>query len=274
MRGRRAFGRCHRDRRERRVDVRPSGHPTGHDEERLSKGLAHASPIIRHASLCLLVNVVRAVRGRLAHLNAAIKDATEAGKDRVWRLEELASTRGSAVTFLPEAQSIVAAYAACKVTSGEGKDAALLARCHALDALATLIGAVPETLLDAKVDLHKLLPANDPTSLPPPELAAVVNVLCASRGLSIEDMDADDDDLDVSTHDSGVNQGHLLSALRVVMFATSAEARSAARRLARRYLATSGALDGRASEAEVWIDKLTLFNATDFEFLETCSVLH
>ena len=241
--------------------------PPGMTKSALSKGLAHASPIIRHASLCLLVNVVRAVRGRLAHLNAAIKDATEAGKDRVWRLEELASyARLTAVTFLPEAQSIVAAYAACKVTSGEGKDAALLARCHALDALATLIGAVPETLLDAKVDLHKLLPANDPTSLPPPELAAVVNVLCASRGLSIEDMDADDDDLDVSTHDSGVNQGHLLSALRVVMFATSAEARSAARRLARRYLATSGALDGRASEAEVWIDKLTLFNATDFEF--------
>ena len=241
--------------------------PPGVTKSALSKGLAHASPIIRHASLCLLVNVVRAVRGRLAHLNAAIKDATEAGKDRVWRLEELASyARLAAVTFLPEAQSIVAAYAACKATSGEGKDAALLARCHALDALATLIGAVPEMLLDAKVDLHKLLPANDPTSLPPPELAAVVNVLCASRGLSIEDMDADDDDLDVSTHDSGVNQGHLLSALRVVMFATSAEARSAARRLARRYLATSGALDGRASEAEVWIDKLTLFNATDFEF--------
>ena len=51
------------------------------------------------------------------------------------------------MTFLPEAQSIVAAYAACKVTSGEGKDAALLARCHALDALATLMGTVPETLL-------------------------------------------------------------------------------------------------------------------------------
>ena len=50
------------------------------------------------------------------------------------------------------------------------------------------------------------------------------------------------------------------------MFAAATEARSAARRLARRYLATSGALDGRASEAEVWIDKLTLFNATDFEF--------
>lgn len=247
--------------------------PPGVTKSALSKGLAHASPIIRHASLCLLVNVVRAVRDRLAHLNAAIKDAREAGKDQVWRLEELASyARLAALTFLPEAQSIVAAYAACKATAGEGKDAALLARCHALDALATLIAAVPETLLEAKVDLHKLLPANDPTSLPPPELAAVVNVLCASRGLSIEraadatDDDDDDDDLDVSTHDSGVNQGHLLSALRVVMFATSAEARSAARRLARRYLATSGALDGRASEAEVWIDKLTSFNATGFEF--------
>jgi len=248
--------------------------PPGVTKSALSKGLAHASPIIRHASLCLLVNVVRAVRDRLAHLNAAIKDAREAGKDQVWRLEELASyARLAALTFLPEAQSIVAAYAACKATSGEGKDAALLARCHALDALATLIAAVPETLLEAKVDLHKLLPANDPTSLPPPELATVVNVLCASRGLSIENaadadatVDDDDDELDVSTHDSGVNQGHLLSALRVVMFATSAEARSAARRLARRYLATSGALDGRASEAEVWIDKLTSFNATGFEF--------
>ena len=243
----------------------------------LSKGLAHSSPVIRHGTLCLLLNVTRAIGARLSHLNNAIAEAKERGSERAWKLEELASyARLAATTFLPEVQSTMTAYTASKGAKEDTLDAnaALLVRCHALNAVAAHISAVPEALMDAKVDLNKLLPSNDPTMLAPAELAAVINVLCAARGLgdgTIQDsMDRNGDEDDskvslISVQDSGVNQGHLLSVLRVVIFATAPEARSAARRLAKHYLVTSGALDGRAAEADVWIDKLTSFRADGFE---------
>ena len=241
--------------------------PPGMSKQTLSKGLAHSSPIIRHGSLCLLVQVTRAVAARLTHLNAAIVDARNSGSDQVWRVEELASyARLAATTYLPEIQSIMTAYTASKVlnTSEKEATAALLARCHALNAMATQISVIPETLVDAKVDVNKLLPTNDPTSLAPAELAAVVHVLCSARGLK----EATGDDVLTTTliGESGVNQGHLLSVLRVVIFATSPDARASARRLAKHYLVTSGALDGRTAEADVWIDKLTSFKVDGFEY--------
>ena len=241
--------------------------PPGMSKQTLSKGLAHSSPIIRHGSLCLLVQVTRAVAARLTHLNAAIVDARNSGSDQVWRVEELASyARLAATTYLPEIQSIMTAYTASKVlnTSEKEATAALLARCHALNAMATQISVIPEMLVDAKVDVNKLLPTNDPTSLAPAELAAVVHVLCSARGLK----EATGDDVLTTTliGESGVNQGHLLSVLRVVIFATSPDARASARRLAKHYLVTSGALDGRTAEADVWIDKLTSFKVDGFEY--------
>ena len=242
--------------------------PPGVSKQTLSKGLAHSSPIIRHGSLCLLVQVTRAVAARLTHLDAAIVDARNSGSDQIWRVEELASyARLAATTYLPEIQSIMTAYTASKGLSTSEKEAtaALLARCHALNAMATQISVIPETLVDAKVDVNKLLPTNDPTSLAPAELAAVVRVLCSARGLK----EAAGDDVSTTTtliQESGVNQGHLLSVLRVVIFATSPDARASARRLAKHYLVTSGALDGRTAEADVWIDKLTSFKVDGFEY--------
>ena len=241
--------------------------PPGLSKQSLSKGLAHSSPIIRHGSLCLLLQVTRAVAARLTHLDAIIIDARNDGSDQVWRIEELASyARLAATTYLPEIQSIMTAYAASKGVGASEKEAtaALLARCHALNAMATLISVVPEILVDAKVDVNRLLPTNDPTSLAPAELAAVVHVLCAATGVK-EDVD-DHTPTTMLIQESGVNQGHLLSVLRVVIFATSPVARTSARRLAKHYLATSGALDGRAPEADLWIDKLTSFKVDGFEY--------
>lgn len=241
--------------------------PPGMTKQTLSKGLAHTSPVIRHATLCLMLNVTRAIGSRLAHLNIAIAGGRVRASERVWKLEELASNaRLATTTFLPEVQSIMAAYTASKGAKEGTKEwtAALLMRCHALNAISAQVRAVPEALVDAKVDFNKLLPSNDPTSLPSTELAAVIDVLCAARGLSESDED-DNVPSSSSFQDSGVNQGHLLSVFRVVIFATSVEARAAARRLAKHYLVTSGSLDDRSSEADVWIDKLTSFRANGFE---------
>ena len=42
--------------------------PPGLTKHTLAKGIAHASPMIRHAALCLLLNVTKAVGARVAYL--------------------------------------------------------------------------------------------------------------------------------------------------------------------------------------------------------------
>ena len=235
--------------------------PPGLTKQTLAKGIAHASPMIRHAALCLLLNVTKAVGARVAYLESAIRegDMKRRGRDhRSWRLDDLlAYARLGASTMLPDVQSIMAAYTASK--GGKEKDAAamVLMRCHALNAIAAFVTIVPDALMDAKIDLNKLLPTNDPTSLPHGELAAVINVLCAAKGLRAEGQSPVATVVAATTgHDTGVNQGHILSVLRVALFASSASARDSAKSLAKHYLVTSGALDRRADEADVWIDVL------------------
>ena len=235
--------------------------PPGLTKHTLAKGIAHTSPMIRHAALCLLLNVTKAIGARVAYLESAIRegDMKRRGRDhRSWRLDDLlAYARLAASTMLPDVQSIMAAYTASK--GGKEKDSAamVLMRCHALNAIAALVTIVPDALMDAKIDLNKLLPTNDPTSLPHGELAAVINVLCAAKGLRAEGQSPVATVAAATTgHDTGVNQGHILSVLRVALFASSASARDSAKSLAKHYLVTSGALDGRADEADVWIDVL------------------
>jgi len=238
--------------------------PPGVTKQTLSKGLSHASPMIRHASLCLLFNITRAIQAKMSHLDANILEGRRKQSDRVWKLEELASyARLSATSFLPEVQTIMTTYTSSKATGQKDQTTASIMRCHALNTIALQTQVAPETLIDAKIDVSKLLPASDPTSLPSAELSAVINLLCVSRGLSEQ---TDEVDVKVSSGQDGVvNQGHLLSVLRVVMFATSSDARASARRLAKHYLISSGALDGRLSEADVWIDKLISSKADGYE---------
>jgi len=238
--------------------------PPGLTKQTLSKGIAHTSPMIRHATLCLLLSVTQAIRTRMEYLNSAIHEGKLKGSDRVWQIESLvAYAKLGASSVLPEVQSIMAAYTSSKGGKEKDATAALIMRCHALNAVALQVSIIPDTLVDAKTDLHKLLPTNDPTSLPQGELAAVINLLCAAKGLNAAQTDIVNPV--ASGQEAGVNQGHLLSVFRVVMFASSASARESARRLAKHYLITSGALEGRAMEADVWIDRLTSFKAKGFE---------
>ena len=149
----------------------------------LAKGLAHASGLVRHAALCLLLRVLCAIRRRVARLDEAAAAAADAG--RAADAETFAAlarrARGAALAALPEPQALLAEISAhARLSSGRESD---VNRIHALNALAEYCDLVgPEGLAEANVDPAKTLPA-EPLDLPPAELAATVGFLAAARGV-------------------------------------------------------------------------------------------
>ena len=150
----------------------------------LAKGLAHASGLVRHAALCLLLRVLCAIRRRVARLDeAAAAAADERARRRRSKPLRLAArrARGAALAALPEPQALLAEISAhARLSSGRESD---VNRIHALNALAEYCDLVgPEGLAEANVDPAKTLPA-EPLDLPPAELAAAVGFLAAARGV-------------------------------------------------------------------------------------------
>jgi len=159
----------------------------------LAKGLAHASGLVRHTTLCLLLRVLCAIRRRVARLDETAANAADAGNAAdAERFAALARrARGAALAALPEPQALLAEISKQRRSPNEETDPTRnsvasesdMNRIHALNALAEYCELVgPEGLAEANVDPAKTTPP-EPLDLPPAELAATVGFLAAARGV-------------------------------------------------------------------------------------------
>ena len=90
----------------------------------LTRGLQHTTGLVRHATLCLLLQVLRAIRGRVARLEEAARSAPAGRLRRVAHANDAddaddagftalaEQARRAALAVLPDPQALLAVHAA------------------------------------------------------------------------------------------------------------------------------------------------------------------
>ena len=151
----------------------------------LSRGLQHSSGLVRHATLSLIMHILRAFHARISHLATNYAGVDLWGHaicdKRIYFKTLIQHARRTLVSILPEPKNILTVRAACECHDADHFHKMHLSLLHlpALNALAGMFDLTGlEGLGEAQVDSVRLLPVV-PLKLSTPELAANLDVIAA-----------------------------------------------------------------------------------------------
>ena len=230
----------------------------------LSRGVQHASPLVKHATLTLLQRALDTLAAALRDVRAAEAAAAAAGQQQGLAAQWAAlgaALRQAARARLPDLQPLLALFAALEREGLAGANELLLGALRRVRR--GWAACLPGALAEGRVDVGRLLP-QDPLALKPVhQLQFMELLLSAAEAAPGQDgagvggsAEQQQQEQQQAAAVATLTAAQLLPALRLLVGAGAAEVRAAAYHWLLGRLHATTVFGANPDEAALWLDWL------------------